>query len=261
MGQASDVAARFDRVSEVYDETREPLSGAALDRLASILSNDGCGRLLEAGIGTGRIARPLQDRGFDVTGVDLSRGMLQRARGKGLANLALADANHLPFVEKSFDAAMMSHVLHLLENPAETFGRLAKAARREVVILLRKRDEGVQGPSDERLTFWQTFRKVAEEAGYTSLLGPERWRERFRKEADFVNSFPPSELITIEDVSGVTTLGHRLSLLEKRAYGFPSDLSDGVFLKLMERLKSTVDLGKEIPYRRVEQVSIWRLER
>lgn len=258
MSQPSEIAARFDRVSEVYDETREPLTPEALDKIASVLSKDGSKRILEVGVGTGRIAKPLQQRRFDVQGVDLSKGMLQKAKDKGVENLALADANNLPFIDEAFDAVLMSHVLHLLEDPVATFRRVRRVARREVVVLLRKRDEAT-AESDARTTVWREFRKAAEEAGYSSPWASETWRDRFRREAELISTIPPTELITIEDRSGVTTLGQRVSAIEKRAYGYPGEIPDDVFRRVVNKLKSTVDLEREVSYRRVELMSIWRL--
>ena len=266
MNNSQDVADRFDRVSDVYDETREPLAEEALDKAALVLSNDGCKRILEVGVGTGRIAKPLQQRNFEIVGVDFSRGMLTKAQRKGIENLVMGDANQLPFVDKSVDAAVLAHVLHLLENPAETFGKLARVTRNEIVAFVRRRDDNATASSppllsaaDERGTFRQTFRKVAEEMGYPIPGDRADWRDRFRRETEFLSFYPPSELITIQDVTGVTTLGQRLSLLEKRAYGYPVSIPDDVFRKMIERVKSSVDTSKEIHYRRVEQMGIWRL--
>lgn len=51
----------------------------AVDYLAALA---GGGRVLEFGVGTGRIALPLAERGLDVWGVDGSQGMLDRLREK-----------------------------------------------------------------------------------------------------------------------------------------------------------------------------------
>jgi len=258
--QASDVADRFDRISVVYDETREPLDEEALDKAALILSNDGCKQILEVGIGTGRIAKPLQQRGFDIVGVDLSKRMLAKAQLKGIQNLIIGDANHLPFEDKTVDAAVLAHVLHLLKDPAETFGKLARVARNEIVVFVRKRDDAPTfTASNERGVLRQAFRKAAEEMGYALPSRADAWRDRFRNETEFLSSFPPNELITIQDVDVVTTLGERLSLLEKRAYGYPASIPDDTFQKVIERVKSSIDTEKEIRYRRVDQMGVWRL--
>ena len=259
MSRASDVAARFDRVSDVYDETREPLSREAVDRLASILSREGLKSLLEVGVGTGRIALPLQERGFDLVGVDLSRGMLQKARAKGLQNLFMGDANQLPFREKTFEAVVLAHVIHLLEDPSVTFGLLARIARKEIVAIVRKRDGGASPFAEERDQIREAFRKAAEELGYPLNQPAGDWRQRFRREEEFVSSSHPSEMLTIDDSEVATTVGERLSFFEKRAYGYPTEMPDEVFRRIIGIVKSSLDLGREIRYHRVEQVALWRM--
>ncbi len=71
------VAARYDGDSaEMFDPgVLEPV----IDFLAEIA---GSGRALELGIGTGRIALPLAQRGVQVHGVDLSKAMVARLRAK-----------------------------------------------------------------------------------------------------------------------------------------------------------------------------------
>jgi SAM-dependent methyltransferase len=71
------IAASYDRSSaEMFDvEVVDP----AVDALADLA---GPGRALELGIGTGRIALPLAQRGVPVHGVDLSRAMVARLRAK-----------------------------------------------------------------------------------------------------------------------------------------------------------------------------------
>ncbi len=262
MSDAVGAAGRFDRTAEFYDETREPLTEEAADKAALVLSRDGCRRILEVGVGTGRIAKPLVRRNFELVGVDFSRGMLAKAQQKGVENLVMGEANHLPFDDKTFDAAVLAHVLHLLEDPAETFGKLTRVARNEIIIFLRKRDDSMPpAGGEEVLGLRETFRRVAEEMGYDLPPRAGDWRERFRNEAAFLSDFPPDEVVTIHDAQVVTTAGERLSFLEKRAYGYLSDVPDDVFGMAVERVKSSVDAGKEIRYRQVEQMAVWRLPR
>lgn len=71
------VAARYDESSaEMFDPlVIEPV----VDFLAALA---GEGRVLELGIGTGRIALPLTERGVEVHGIDLSEAMVARLRAK-----------------------------------------------------------------------------------------------------------------------------------------------------------------------------------
>ncbi len=71
------IAARYDE-DEADMFTSEAVD-PAVDFLASLAKD---GRALEFGIGTGRIALPLAQRGVPVNGIDLSNAMVQRLRRK-----------------------------------------------------------------------------------------------------------------------------------------------------------------------------------
>jgi SAM-dependent methyltransferase len=73
-----------ERVAARYDESDEVLVDAGdIDQVVDFLAEiAGGGRALEFGIGTGRIALPLALRGVPVHGIDLSKAMVERLRGK-----------------------------------------------------------------------------------------------------------------------------------------------------------------------------------
>jgi SAM-dependent methyltransferase len=71
-------------VAERYDErTASMAEPEVLDPIVDFLADlAGDGPALELGIGTGRIARPLAQRGVRVHGIDLSEAMVARLRDK-----------------------------------------------------------------------------------------------------------------------------------------------------------------------------------
>src|SRR5690242_21141230 len=72
-----DVAARYD---DPADRMFDP---AAIAQVVDVLAGlAGDGAALELGIGTGRIAVPLSERGVPVHGIDLSEAMVARLRAK-----------------------------------------------------------------------------------------------------------------------------------------------------------------------------------
>src|SRR5215216_3524168 len=71
------VAARYDQSSA--DMFEPPVVAPVVDVLAGLA---GDGAALELGIGTGRIALPLSQRGVRVHGIDLSEAMVARLRAK-----------------------------------------------------------------------------------------------------------------------------------------------------------------------------------
>lgn len=124
----------FDRAADYYDATRT-LPQQHADDLTDLLTREltGRSRCLEIGVGTGRIALPLHQRGAPLVGVDLSAPMLRRlignAGGQPPFPVLLADATNLPFVDASYDAVLASHVLHLIPD--------WQAAAEEVLRVLR----------------------------------------------------------------------------------------------------------------------------
>ena len=71
-------------VAEKYDESSaEMFAPAAVDPVVDFLAGlAGDGAALELGVGTGRIALPLAQRGVPVHGIDLSEAMVARLRAK-----------------------------------------------------------------------------------------------------------------------------------------------------------------------------------
>jgi SAM-dependent methyltransferase len=162
----------FDRIAPVYDETRRPPSGEELDALAAMLGS--CRTLLDAGVGTGRFAVPLRERGFEIVGVDLSLGMMRRARSKGVSALIRADVLRLPLGDRVVDAVFMAHVLQLLPDPRLVLRELGRVARRRVVVQLPEWFD--RPPSDAARRRRARYREIAAELGYPLPdRGPRYW--------------------------------------------------------------------------------------
>jgi SAM-dependent methyltransferase len=70
-----------DRIAESYD--RMYPGGGGVEPSVNVLAKlAGGGRALELGIGTGRVALPLAERGVTVQGIDASQAMVDRLRAK-----------------------------------------------------------------------------------------------------------------------------------------------------------------------------------
>jgi SAM-dependent methyltransferase len=75
-----DASTYGDHIAEVYDAWYSALEiRAVVDCIAGLA---GRGPVLELGIGTGRIALPLQERGVEVHGIDASEKMVAKLREK-----------------------------------------------------------------------------------------------------------------------------------------------------------------------------------
>lgn len=136
---------RFDeRVAVQYDALRghppevSPRIGRTLADVVGC-SVDESTRVLEPGVGTGRIALPLTDAGCHVVGLDLSADMLRALAGREQEKLALVrgDVTALPFRDDAFDAAICVHVLHLVDSRA-VLSRLLELVRSGGCIVLAR---------------------------------------------------------------------------------------------------------------------------
>jgi SAM-dependent methyltransferase len=70
-------------IAATYDDDADMFAPEAVDPVVDFLAtNAGGGRALELGIGTGRIALPLAQRGVPVHGIDMSTAMVARLQAK-----------------------------------------------------------------------------------------------------------------------------------------------------------------------------------
>lgn len=112
----------FDRAAESYDATRalpDPIQRRLIDALEVEFSRVDAEQVLEVGVGTGRIARPLAERGLRVCGVDIAPRMLARFREQTQddhvsPDLLLGDVTSLPVASGSFQAVLAIHLFHLV---------------------------------------------------------------------------------------------------------------------------------------------------
>jgi SAM-dependent methyltransferase len=74
-----DTATYGERIAQIYDQLHTSYEEAAISTLTQLA---GSGRVLELGIGTGRIALPLAKTGLPVHGIDASEAMISKLRAK-----------------------------------------------------------------------------------------------------------------------------------------------------------------------------------
>jgi 2-polyprenyl-3-methyl-5-hydroxy-6-metoxy-1,4-benzoquinol methylase len=118
------VESGYDRMAEQYLATKDPedpLVLGALQDLVSLLPKGAA--VLDLGCGAGvPVTRWLADRGFAVTGVDVSAKQLELARTYVPDGTFLkADMSEVVFVPESFDAVVAFHsIIHVprTEHPA-----------------------------------------------------------------------------------------------------------------------------------------------
>ncbi len=117
----------FDDKAGSYDSWYQTAAGRFVDRvekeavLAYLEPRPGMS-VLDIGCGTGNYSLELARRGLRVTGLDISPGMLAKARAKAEAEglpveFVLGDAGQLPFRDNSFDGVISVSALEFLPDP------------------------------------------------------------------------------------------------------------------------------------------------
>jgi SAM-dependent methyltransferase len=124
----------FDRAAEIYDATRSHPAGVTLEAARALAERLPAGaRVLEPGVGTGRICLPLRECGLHMTGLDISPKMMSRLREKldGSPGPALVEASamEMPFAAHSFDAAVGVHLLHLVPDWQRVLAEMQRVIR------------------------------------------------------------------------------------------------------------------------------------
>ena len=111
---------RYQRIAAFYDLLDYPFEQWRYRHIRPQLFEGLSGRILDAGVGTGRNI-PFYPPGASVVGIDLSSAMLaratQRARQAGRSvDLRLMDVTRLDLPDGSFDAAVASFLFCVLPN-------------------------------------------------------------------------------------------------------------------------------------------------
>jgi ubiquinone/menaquinone biosynthesis C-methylase UbiE len=188
----SDNTPIFDYIADVYDETRGPLAQEVLQFLVDYLSDSKS--ILEIGTGTGRISIPLQNSGFDITGVDVSNNMLEKARTKGLKKAVLADGTNLPFQDNSFDVTIIVHVFHLISSRQKVLSEALRVSKKKVISIMRVREQRANDINDNpRRRFGDILKDIALSHGYKLEIGNIKGNP-LRREASILEEFPPDAM-------------------------------------------------------------------
>jgi SAM-dependent methyltransferase len=105
----------FDLVAEEYDESlpAHVVAHYLAKRVAFIQEHTEPGLTLDVGCGTGQLAAAVREAGYDVVGLDYSRGMLQVMRQirPGIQGVA-ASSTHIPFPDNTFSLTYCVAVMH-----------------------------------------------------------------------------------------------------------------------------------------------------
>jgi demethylmenaquinone methyltransferase/2-methoxy-6-polyprenyl-1,4-benzoquinol methylase len=211
-----EVQKMFDRIAGPYDMMNRVMT-AGLDRRWRELAAEATGlgkgaTALDACCGTGDLSLALArlvGRGGQVTGLDFSGEMLERARAKpreaNAAEIAWVqgDATEMPFADNSFSAATIGFGLRNLPDPEQGLRELARVVRPGGTVVVLEITQPVSGPLKPFYGVWfdrvvPALGKVLDNSAYSYLPASVR---RFP---------PPGELGEMFWRAGLRNVRYRL---------------------------------------------------
>jgi phosphatidylethanolamine/phosphatidyl-N-methylethanolamine N-methyltransferase len=140
--QIETVKAAYRRYAGFYDALFGPVLQPGRTAVVDALGCRPGDRVLEVGVGTG-LSLPLYPPGVRVTGVDVSREMLEKARVRvakrnfaHVEALLEMDAEAMSFADASFDKVVAMYVVSVVANPARLLAELHRVCKPDGEIFL-----------------------------------------------------------------------------------------------------------------------------
>ena len=236
----------FDGLSALYDQTRtvDPdCFAAALDWIAVRFPPTLFRRLLEPGIGTGRVALPLAARGYQIIGADISEEMLgacvSQSRSINAAsglNFVRADTVSLPFPAEAFDLCLAVHLFYFIPQWQQAIQEMLRVLRPGGALILLHTGFGTEVPPLNT-----RYRELAQNRDY---VFPAYGVRSTQEVVDYAASLGCSvERIEEKAWNWTARIRQRdaLSYLASRAYSFTKDVPEEVHQSVIDSLQHEAD--------------------
>ncbi|MEE9524980.1 MAG: class I SAM-dependent methyltransferase [Candidatus Woesearchaeota archaeon] len=191
----------YNLTAEQYHEETKDLKKTQeyLDDFSKLLPANA--KILDVGCGPGRDAKLFSEKGFNVTGIDLSESMLRIAKKIApKAKFKIMDLRKLDFEDKSFDVIwFVASLLHIKKKDARrTLNEMYRVLKPEGVMALSvKKGKGEGLGKDNRYSQMEKYRayytkdelkKLLENAGF-KIIKIELAQEKIYVEEQFIIAY------------------------------------------------------------------------
>jgi ubiquinone/menaquinone biosynthesis C-methylase UbiE len=232
----------FNGLVNLYDETRtfdNTCFNLALDYIATTFPISNYSRIIEPGIGSGRISIPIAKLGYKVMGVDLSDEMLfelmkrmRQSPPKQSIYASKADICKLPFVKSSFDLAIVVHVFYFILDWKNAAKEIFRVIRENGAIILMHTGMGAEIPfiNERYKDLCQSLNSPIPTMGVHSTKEVVDYYVSLGCGATWVRD--------LWKWTSRNTLGSILNYLRRRAYSFTTFASESVHNKVMNELEA-----------------------
>lgn len=171
----------YDKIARKYHEKRNKLDRRnELEQFASMLPKNA--KILDAGCGSGvPVSKFLSDKGFEVTGVDISERMINLAKESvPKATFIKKDITRMKFPKDSFGGLVAFYsIIHIpREKHANLYKKFHEILKPESVMLVSLGSENWEatGKYHGETMFWSQYApdkelKLLKEAGFEIIFG------------------------------------------------------------------------------------------
>jgi phosphatidylethanolamine/phosphatidyl-N-methylethanolamine N-methyltransferase len=176
------VKSAYRRWAPVYDHTFGLVAAEGRKHTVEFI-NQGRGRVLEVGVGTG-LSLPSYGKHLEIVGIDLSPEMLEKARERvaeerlnNCKALLEMDASELEFEDASFDTVVAMYVMTVVPDPEKVMRELARVCRPGGDVIIVNHFSAEEGkPGWEGMRGWVERRMApfADKLGWRPVFDVDR---------------------------------------------------------------------------------------
>ncbi|MFX0138617.1 MAG: class I SAM-dependent methyltransferase, partial [Candidatus Hodarchaeota archaeon] len=229
----------FDIMIKYYDETRifnQKCFDKAINYIVERFPPNLYKKVFEPGIGTGRIAIPLAQRGYNIFGIDISTEMLNilKKRIDRIKNLNIsykkADATKIPYDNNEFNLAIIVYLFYFIKEWKKAVNEILRVVNGPIILM--HTGYGLEIPIlNER------YKQLSEEIGFSiknigvkSTKEVVTYLENLGYQTEWVRDKWQWE--------SCIQLNIAINYLEKRAYSFSTFPPDDIHNKVIKNLKN-----------------------
>lgn len=211
---ASSVRDAYRRWAGVYDALFGGVSAFGRKRAVAAVNRLPGARVLEVGVGTG-LALPLYRRDLRVTGIDLSREMLEKAaervaseRLPNVDGLLEMDAEAMAFQDGAFDMAVAMFTASVVPNARHLYAEMSRVVRPGGRLLFVNHFAAEAGP---RWWVERAMAPLSRVLGWHPDFELSALLDRETAEIEAIEPCPPAGLFTLVQLRNGDTLRRALA--------------------------------------------------
>jgi ubiquinone/menaquinone biosynthesis C-methylase UbiE len=138
--QTEIIKHRYNRIAGFYDQFEAMMEKSQVQKWRGLIWGQVRGKVLEVGVGTGKNI-PYYPENTQVTAIDFSEKMLEKARGKAAlyrktADLMLMDAQQLEFPDETFDTVITTFVFCSVPDPVKGLREIKRVLKKDGRIIM-----------------------------------------------------------------------------------------------------------------------------